>query len=362
MRPSRTARQSPISSPEADAATAAGGVAGKGQRRVQMADIARMAGVSASTVSRALSGSPLIPEETRQRIEELARSLNYRVNEAAASLRKRSNRTVGVVVLGESMQAISDPFVLSIFGAIADALDARGMSLLLTRLREDQQDLLAESVKSGRVAGQILIGQASWHQHLNQLAAQGVPMAVWGACLPDALYSVVGGDNEQGGYLAARHLIKKGCKRIAFFGDITHPEVGLRYGGYCRALAEAGLKPQPELHQSFLFGDARIRESVDQWLDRDVQFDGVFAASDVTAILIMGALRERRVRVPQDVKVVGYDDIVLAEHVHPKLTSVKQPVKEAGDILVEQLLRSIDGQPREIVTLPARLIERGSSR
>ena len=116
------------------------------RRRMQMADIARLAGVSASTVSRALSGSPLIPEATRDRIVELARSLNYRVNVGAASLRKQDVKTVGVVILGDSMQAISDPFLLSILGTVADALDERGMSLLLTRLKEGQIDELSASV------------------------------------------------------------------------------------------------------------------------------------------------------------------------------------------------------------------------
>jgi len=212
-----------------------------------MADIARLAGVSTATVSRALSGSPLIPETTRERIAELARSLNYRVNVSAANLRKRDVQTVGVVILGDSMQTISDPFLLSILGTVADTLDEHGMSLLLTRLKEGQTHRLSEMVETGQVSGLIVIGQLTWHDHLNTLAARGIPMAVWGACLPDALYPMVGGDNEQGGYLATQHLTEQGCQNIAYFGDITHPEAGARYQGYLRALREAGLKEDPRL-------------------------------------------------------------------------------------------------------------------
>lgn len=334
----------------------------KNQRRVQMTDIARMAGVSASTVSRALSGSPLIPEATRTRISELARSLNYKVNVGAANLRKQDVQTIGVAFLGDSLQMISDPFLLSILGSVADALDERGMSLLLSRMHEEKRHLMAGMVHSGQVGGLIVIGQLTWHAYLNELARQGLPMAVWGANLTDALYPQVGSDNAMGGYLATRHLVDKGCRRIAFFGDTTHPEAGLRFAGYTRALAEAGLPLDPKLQQSFLFGDLRIREVIDGWLDQRLEFDGVFASSDVTAISIIGALNERGVQVPQQVRVVGYDDIALAEHVHPPLTTVRQPTLEAGRALVELLFEAMAGQPRRTVTLPTRLIERDSSR
>lgn len=329
---------------------------------MQMADIARLAGVSASTVSRALSGSPLIPEATRNRITELASSLNYRVNVGAANLRRKDVHTVGVIILGDSMQSISDPFLLSILGTVADTLDERGMSLLLSRLKEGQPHQLPAFVESGQVAGLIVIGQLTWHDHLNELARQGLPMAVWGACLPDALYPVVGGDNAQGGYLATRHLVERGCRRIAFFGDTTHPEAGLRFAGYARALAEAGLPLDPKLQQSFLFGDTRIREVIDDWLNQNLAFDAIFASSDVTAISIMGALNERGISVPDRVRLAGYDDIALAAHVHPTLTTIRQPTEQAGRALVDLLFESIQAQPRRTVVLPAELIERESSR
>ena len=326
-----------------------------------MTDIARLAGVSASTVSRALSGSPLIPETTRERITELARSMNYRVNVGAANLRRRDVQTVGVVVLGDSLQTISDPFILNILGAVADALDARGMSLLLTRLNAERQQQMPAMVDSGQVAGLIVVGQLTWHPYLNELADRGVPMAVWGACLPDARYAVVGGDNATGGHLATQHLLDQGCRRIAFFGDITHPEAGLRYEGYVRALREAGLEPDPALHQSFLFGDQRIRQVIDQWLDQGLDVDGVFAAADMAAISLMGAMRDRGVEVPGRVKVVGYDDIAISAHLHPSLSTVRQPTQVAGRALVELLFESIAGQPRRSLLLPAELVVRDSS-
>lgn len=328
---------------------------------MQMADIARMAGVSTSTVSRALSASPLIPEATRKRILELARSLNYQINVGAANLRKKSVQTVGVVVLGDSMQAISDPFILSLFGSVADALDAQGLSLLLTRLSDRHASQMEALVSSRRVAGLVVIGQFTWHMQLNRLAMAGVHMAVWGANLPDAVYPLVGGDNEHGGYLAASHLLSRGCRRIAFFGDVTHPEIGLRHAGYVRAHREAGLMPDERLRVSVLFGESRLRAVVDGWLDQGLGFDGVFATSDVAAIVVIGALRSRGLEVPRDVKVVGYDDIDMAGHVHPSLSTVHQPTGLAGQTLVTLLNESVQGLPRRSVVLPATLIERESS-
>lgn len=329
---------------------------------MQMADIARMAGVSTSTVSRALSGSPLIPEATRERILELAKSLNYQVNVGAANLRKKSVSTVGVVVLGDSMQSISDPFILSLFGSVADALDEQGCNVLLTRLNDSRQAQMQAMVSSQQVSGLVVIGQFTWHAHLNRLAMGGIPLAVWGANLPDAAYPLVGGDNEQGGYLAATHLLERGCKHIAFFGDIRHPETGLRYAGYVRAHREAGLVPDDRLRASVLFGESTLRGVVDGWLDRGLKFDGVFSNSDVAAIGLISALKSRGLDVPNEVKVVGYDDIEMSSHFHPTLTSVRQPTQLAGQSLVNLLQESQQGLARRCVVLPTVLIERESTR
>ena len=330
-------------------------------RRTQMIDIARLAGVSASTVSRALSGSALIPEATRERILALARSLNYQVNVGAANLRKRSVQTVGVVVLSDSMQSLSDPFILNLFGSVADALDAQGSNVLLTRLHETRESSMQTLVTSGQVSGLVVIGQLTWHEHLNRLHREGVKLAVWGAPLPDAEYPVVGGDNEQGGYLATQHLLSRGCKKIAFLGDITHPEAGLRHAGYLRAHREAGVLPDARLRQSVLFGEPRLLQVVQDWLSQELAFDAVFVTSDVAAIAMISALNARGIDVPRDVKVVGYDDIEMAGHVFPSLTSIRQPAQLAGQSLVTLLNEAQRGQTSRTVVLPTQLIERESS-
>lgn len=329
-----------------------------------MADIARLAGISVSTVSRALSGSTLINEQTRARVAELAKSLNYSVNVSAQNLRLKQNRTISVVVPYDpaSRQHLSDPFFLSLIGSIADALTGRGYEMLLSRVDADRLDLASQSFESGRAAGLVLIGQWHHHDQLNELAVRKVPLVVWGAQLPGQLYASVGSDNEQGGELATRHLLSQGAKQLAFLGDPELPEVGLRYEGYQRALRAAGIKPNGKLFRSVPFDTVKVTEAVESLCQQKAAFDGLFAASDLMAMAAITTLRRLGKRVPEDVLVSGYDDIPLAEHFHPPLTTVRQPIAAAGEALVDSLLCQIEKQgPASPTLLVTDLVVRGTS-
>ncbi|WP_243492869.1 LacI family DNA-binding transcriptional regulator [Massilia violaceinigra] len=330
------------------------------RKRLQMADIARLAGVSKATVSRALNRSTLVSEDTRTRILALASSLNYTINIGAQNLRLKQNRTVGVVVPYDAgvRQELSDPFFLSLLGSLADALNARGFDLLLSRVDAEQLDAAATPFDTGRVAGIILIGQWRRHEQLNALAARQVPMVVWGAQAPQQRYVSVGGDNASGGMLATGHLLAAGRRRIAFIGDTTQAEVAQRYRGYCQALAAQGLAPDPQLcvPASFLAQDGA--HAVHQLARRGVVYDGLFACSDLLAMTAINTLRALGREVPRDVTVVGYDDIALASYFHPPLCTIRQPVRAAGEALVASLMALIEGRPAESLQLPAELVLR----
>jgi DNA-binding LacI/PurR family transcriptional regulator len=308
-------------------------------------DIARLAGVSVSTVSRALNGSTLVNAETRQRVGELARSLNYSINFGARNLRLQENKTVAVVVPydAKSRQHISDPFFLSIVGSIADALTDRGYDMLLSRVDAEHLDLASHWFDSGKAIGVIVIGQWRHHDQLNEMAARKLPFVVWGGALEQQLYCSVGGDNVLGGLAAARHLLASGRRRIAFIGDAKLPEVWLRREGYVKALAEAGLQPDPALELPASFEPGTAAGAIQTFCETTV-FDAAVCCSDVLALLMIQALRSLGRRVPTDVAVTGYDDMPLAAYCDPPLTTVHQPVAEAGAEIVEALLTQIRGE------------------
>jgi DNA-binding LacI/PurR family transcriptional regulator len=334
------------------------------RRRLQMADIARLAGVSMSTVSRALNGSTLVNEETRRRIGELARSLNYTINESAKNLRLQRNQTIAVVVPydAQSRQHISDPFFLSMVGSLADALTDRGYDMLLSRVDAEALDSVSSLYDVGRAIGIVLIGQWRHHDQLNALAARGVPVVVWGGQLPQQLYCTVGGDNLLGGRLATQHLLAQGRRRIVFLGDAQLPEVALRLAGHRQALADAGVAFDEALIHKVPFEEQGAERAIDALLQaRDAGFDAVFACSDLIAILAMRALRRAGRRVPEDVAVIGYDNIALAAYADPPLSTVHQPVSQAGVELVDALTRLIGGEAQSPRLLPVELVVRHSS-
>jgi DNA-binding LacI/PurR family transcriptional regulator len=329
-----------------------------------MADIARMAGVSVSTVSRALAGSALVNAQTRAQIEELARSLKYSINVGAQNLRRGHNNTVAVIVPFDprTRRHLSDPFYLSLIGSLADALTERGHDMLLTRIDAERLDQVAELHHTGRAMGIVLIGQ--WHQHdqLNAMAAQGVPFVVWGARLPQQRYVTVGSDNVGGGRLATEHLLAGGDRRLLFMGPTDLPEISQRLQGFRDAHAAAGLGVQASMIRSVPYVPEAIQREVQQLLKQRVDFDAIVCASDLMAMQVISALRLAGLRVPEDVRVVGYDDIALAAHFHPPLSTVRQPIEAAGRALVASLLSQLRGEPLQSTVLPTEFVARDSSR
>ncbi|MCG2586734.1 LacI family DNA-binding transcriptional regulator [Massilia sp. TS11] len=333
-------------------------------QKVQMADIARLAGVATSTVSRALSNSPLVNEETRKRIQELARSLNYTVNLGAKNLRLGDNTMIGVVIpyLAGSRQHLTDPFFLAMLGSLADALTDRGYDMLLSRVEAHALDELAYLHSSGKVGGIIVIGQWGQHEQLNELARRRLNFVVWGAQLAQQAYCSIGSDNVEGGLLATEHLLARGRRRIAFMGDKALPEPERRHAGYLKALRKAGLKADPALYIPSGFNPREAQQALSEHLARHGQnFDAIFAASDLIAISAMGLLKERGLSVPGDVSVVGYDDIDAAAHSFPPLSTVRQPLDLAGAALVDSLLQLMQGRQPASQSLPTKLVERAST-
>ncbi|MGD8326166.1 MAG: LacI family DNA-binding transcriptional regulator [Sphingomonadales bacterium] len=331
--------------------------------KIKMDDIARLAGVSKSTVSRALSNSPLVNEKTKKKIRELANQHHYILDQRARNFRLQQSHTIGVVfpMRYERDQYISDPFFLDLLGHLADGLTERGYDLLLSKPKLHEASWLDNIVAAKRTDGLILIGQGAQHEIINEFAKNYNPLIVWGAKVEGQAYTVVGSDNVSGAVKATKHMIDQGRRRIAFLGNNESPETSDRYKGYLRAHEEAGLKALDELFIETHMSSEEACEAVCQALEYGLEIDGLMAASDVLALSAIRALKQRGLIVPDDVAVAGYDDIPFASYIDPPLTTVRQDTERAAELLLDRLFKKLEGEKSPSVVIDPELVVRTSA-
>lgn len=335
-------------------------------RRPTLADIARAAGVSVATASRALNASPAIPAVTRQRVLAAAAQMNYRVNERARNFRLGRSGTVAVLFPYQeaSRRQLSDPFYVEITSAIMEEVDAAGCDLLIARVPVEaagEPEWTRRYTVDQRVDGVIVIDRPVADDHLRRLHAAGAPFVVWGQRLADQPYVSVGGDSVIGAGLAVERLIAAGRRRIGFIGGFGGMvETEYRRRGYLAALTAGGLPIDPaRLHVTDFSPDGGSA-AMTALLTADPAVDAVFVCSDFMAVAVLEVIRRAGRRVPDDIAVIGYDDLPLAAYAAPPLTTIRQPIHAGGRELVRQLLALIAGQPAASVTLPVDLIVRDS--
>ncbi len=328
-----------------------------------MSDIARLAGVSASTVSRALNNHPTIPAETREHILKIARELNYRMDERARNFRLRRSGTVATLFpyQGESRRRISDPFYLEIFGAITDALDEQGYSSIIARVPSEADDWPPRFVLDKRVDGIILIDRAVDDRGIEALLGLDARFVVWGALLAGQEFVSVGCNGAAGAADAVRHLAKLGRRRIGFIGGFSGMiETDARREGYLRGLRENNLLIDESLMMFTDFTPEAATHATERLVSHAPDIDGLLVCSDFMAVAAMEALRRAGRAVPLDVSVIGYDDIPLAAYCSPRLTTIHQPIHEGGRLMVQKLFQMMDGQLPEAEVLAHQLIVRDS--
>jgi DNA-binding LacI/PurR family transcriptional regulator len=333
---------------------------------VSIKDIARVAGVSHSTVSRALSNSPLVSQATRVRIQGLAREMGYSPDAQARSLVSGRTQTLGVVVT-----TISDPFIAQIVQAIESTAQDRGYTVILSSSNaEPEREIAAvEMLQSQRVEAVLVTSSrvgALYQHHLDRL---GVPVVLINSHSEERgpyTYSV-SVNNRRGGWLAARHLAQLGHRRIAYVrGPADHSDDQERLAGYRQALEGAGLGYDPQLCIHGTGQSAGSECALPALLGVPNPPTAVFCYNDMTAIGLMRAARQAGLCVPEDLSVVGFDDIPFASLVEPALTTVAQPMAEMGGQAVEMVMRLLAAvenraQAESNIVVEGELIVRSSS-
>jgi len=318
----------------------------KAKKNARLEDIARQAGVSISTVSRALNDSPAVKRRTKQDIWRIARAHDYDFRRHMPNGPVGADATIAVIVPAPQAREtrVADPFFLELLAGIAEAARERKADLIISHVFPRSAEDLEFAMTTSRATGMIFIGQSSLHDAFNTLASNESRFVVWGADFTDAAYCSIGSDNVAGGRRATSHLLRLGRRRILFLGDTEAPEAEQRFRGYREALEREGVALDPNLvlpaHFDVQSGESITRSAI----ERGVEFDAIFAASDLIAIGAMRALDKSGRSIPDNVSVVGYDNIPAARLVTPRLTTIDQDANLAGRMLVSRLIDTHGGQ------------------
>ncbi|WP_343860147.1 LacI family DNA-binding transcriptional regulator [Aliiglaciecola litoralis] len=313
-------------------------------------DIAHLAGVSQSTVSRALRDSPLVNQETKDKVKAIARELNYKVDKNASNLRQQQSRTIALLLFEDPTtdDSLINPFFLSMLGSITKASALAGYDLLIS-FQNMSDDWHAEFEDTNKADGIILLGYGDfvdYQNKLSQLEEQQTHFVRWGAADKDHPGVSIGCDNYQGGFDITQHLINLGRKNFAFIGgaDKHAPEFQARYFGHRDAIKKAGLKINKNNQVEAISTENSGYEATKTLLANSTDVDAILCASDLIAIGAMQACQDSGLTIPNDISVVGYDNIPVSRFTNPALTTVAQNTSLAGELLVSSLLSLINGE------------------
>lgn len=336
------------------------------QYRVTSFDVAAEAGVSQSTVSRALAGDPVVSEATRLRVSEAARRLNYFVDENAARLRTGKTGTLAVVVVcrpGEDRKDLN-PFHSALLASLCGAASLRGYETLVS-FQDGPENFNGRYQEQRKADGLAVIGTtenySAW-DYFRGLGQGGMHWVCWGAPFDDVAW--VRSDNHGGGRLATAHLIEQGFQQIVCIGSETSPQRQFRerYEGYAQQMREAGLEPVLMPIEKGLGREEQGRRAVAMLIEQGVKFDALFAVCDPVALGALDELHARGLSVPGQVGLVGFDGIRAGVFSSPALTSVEPDFRVAGEMMVDKLLAEIAGGTSEARRVPVQLVVRDSSR
>lgn len=331
-------------------------------RDVTIIDIAQEAGVSYSTVSRVVNNKEYVKPEKRERVLQAMARLGYVANQQARSLAGGRSHVVGLLV-----RDLTTGYIGEIIRGIDLELTAQQYDLMLytTHSRKTREVVHVTSIVRGLADGLLIILPTEPETYVNTLRQRNYPFVLIDYQGQDTPDLTVVSANRSGAYQAMQYLVEGGHQRIGFItGDLNTNAGAERLAGYQTALTDYGLPLDPALIQSGDFFQPSGYQGALNLLALETPPTAIFASNDVQAFGVMEAVRDKGLRIPQDISIVGFDDIPQATQVHPPLTTVKQPLEDMGRIAAQFLIRQLQN-PQEIlhsITLPTQLILRQSSR
>lgn len=336
-------------------------------KRVSIKDVAREAGVSTTTVSYVLNDTPsqTISAETIRRVRDTVRRLNYVPNQAASSLRDRKTNLIGVVIPqtepGKEFM-FSNPFYGDLLSQIEYSARLSGYHILLTGTGDGESYI--NIARNRGVDGIIIIGAYPnvWLDELHDLA---VPVVLVDTYVKDSVYHTIGIDDRSGGRMATEYLIARGHREIAFLSGQVEDSgvVCKRFQGYQDALNAAGLALKMENVFCGSISFEYAEEAADEMVRRGCRATAVFATADIMGMGLIRGLQKHGLRVPEDVSVIGFDDVSLARMSNPPMTTVHQDIQMKGRLAVQYIMESLDGdEAKKENILPITITERESVR
>ncbi|MBA7586066.1 Ribose operon repressor [subsurface metagenome] len=322
--------------------------------------VAERAGVSVNTASRAINNKSDINEETKKRVLKVAQELGYVRNATAVALRTKKTGTLGVVIADNR-----NPFYAEVLNGIEEAAREKNYHIILANTQRDYQkeEEAINLLLAKRVDGLLITPVQDRNDDIKKLIEANIPFVIVGRDFKNIEVDAVYNDEVKGGFFATEYLIKKGHKRIAFINGFLHksPAQG-RLEGYKKALKEHGI-PLDDMMVSV--GDIDVEDGYErtkQMLEKNLDFTAIFAYNDMMAFGAMQAIKEKDLRIPEDIGLVGYDDIPFSSLMNPSLTTIRLKKQDLGIESVELLLSRINGSREKMkkIMLNVELIVRGT--
>jgi LacI family transcriptional regulator len=331
-------------------------------------EIAALVGVSRSTVSRVINDQPNVDVETRARVWQVVREHDFHPNSAARTLARRRSQIIGLIIPQAFSAVFTDPYFPPLIQCISTACEERGYYLMLSFVSQRSDEAFGRLVRAGHLDGLIVATALNDDAFVSRLTAQHFPFVVIGRSPHPAEVTTVDADNVRGASMAAWHLARLGYTRIATItGPFTTTAALDRRDGFLNGLRDAGLSLHDHYLQEGDWTESGGRQAMLALLQLPARPQAVFVASDAMAIGALKAIRSAGLTVPDDVALVGFDDVPLASAVEPPLTTVRQPIDKLGFMAATVLLDQLEAGPEgkataegQHIVLPTELVIRES--